>query len=373
MFAHAIDPDRRDSDESDQDSDTAEIPAYNERVQLVRTSFPDRDGMSETAATGPTETSVGSGKSTAPKADKPLLPWHPAHGNYANMHQALLTGEPLPSEDKSSGPLERRAYFHTPTFNNSFYQIKSSHTEPPHLPTGFEALQAKAHQVRLKRPNLKAPPVSVPFKLTRDIDTQIRRSLRVASYQEWFLGTSRHQLEILAKSLAESPHEPASTLVPQIQAVLLSGIKATSDIHAVLEYLHHNWTLLRRDSYLETLDYLIPADHVTTLRRHDLTDEQNLFGVSDIQATHATLDKLKNERSVLQALRHSPKSGSARTSPRHHQNRSPRGGHHSPRSGGNYGNNNNNANHNNNNGRKWSPRGRGKPKQSGPRDGNGGK
>lgn len=278
------------------------------------------------------------------------------------MHQALLTGEPLPSEERAPAALDRKAYFHTPTFNSNYYHIRTTSADPPHLPTEFAGIQAKQHTLRLKKRNIQNPSLDIPPKMVKELATQMRRSMRAASYQEWFLGTTRTLLD----QLAAHP-ENVATLTPQIQGVLLSGIRAASDGQAIMEYLHHNFTLLRRDAFLETIDPLLPADYVTTLRRHDLDDDNNLFGPADITAAQEKLEKLKHERTVQQALRHSPKAASPRTPPqRNYQNRSPRN---SPRSGGN--NNNNNNFHGNRN--KWSPKGRGKPKSPGQRDGNNGK
>ena len=357
VFNHPFDKDPDSDQEQDSDSQS-DLPPYADRIALVRTAFPNREGMASSAEPDTAPESIGLGQHAPAKTPKPYLPWHPAHGNMALMHQSLLTGEPLPSEDKAVSPLDRRSYFHTPTFNNTYYHIKGVPADPPRLPQGFEGLQAKQHSLKLRKRNLKNPSVEVPFKLTKDLDVQLRRSLRAASYQEWFLGTARTRLDLLA-----SEPDKLSELMPQIQGVLLSGIKAASDVHSILEFLHHTWTLLRRDSYLETADSLLTPDMITTLRRHSLSDEANLFSPEVIKETQSALDKLKAERTVQQALRQSNRSGPQRSfQPRQQQqHRSPR---HSPRSGGNHGN------QHGQNRPKWSPKsGRGKPK-SFPKDNN---
>ena len=337
---------------SDDEPDPPDLPPYQERVDIVRTSFPAREGMAESAKDDVPQDSVALGQHAPVKPPKPQLPWHPAHGQIAQQHQALLTGARSSTDDRANPALDRRSFLNAPSFNSQFYQIKNTAAEPSRTPEGFESLQAKAHTLRLKRRNPQKLSVDVPHRMSRDIDSQLRRALRAASYQEWFLGSTR----ILLETIAANPDQ-LSSLLPQVQGVLLSGAKASTDIHSVLEYLHHNWVLLRRDSYLETLDPVLSDNHVVTLRRHEIGDDSFLFDPEKVKETQTELARLKNERVVNQALRQGGKQGS----PRQHQPQQRHSPRQSPRSRG--------GNHNNKS--KWSPRsGHGKGKPSGHKDNN---
>ena len=258
---------------------------------------------------------VGLGGHAHASKPKPLLPWHPPHTKLLLRHQNILEGVVTPGEKKPHKPLDQGGFFRKPGFHDEPYQISDAHEEAAMVPENFSSIQTPGN-LKPRQRNKTSPAVELSFKVAKDLETQLRRSLRVDSYQEWFFGTARE----LVEAAILDPKEPQN--LPRALALMLSGIRAMKDSNQVVSTILHNLVLLRRDASLDTLSRDVPREHLHLLRRHTLSDSRSLFDREAIDSARKAMVEAQQAKLLTSA-----------TTKQHYQ---PGSNKSSPRSGGHY-------------------------------------
>ena len=222
------------------------------------------------------------------KTSKPslLLPWHPPHGKSLTRHQTILDGKSS-SDTRGHKPLDKGGFFRKPGFSDEHYGITAEPgSEAASVPDSFSALQT-TDRLKPRERNKSSPSLEVSQKMAKDIEVQLRRSLRIESFQEWMFGTAR----ALVQDAILKPGSTKPDVLPHVLGLLVSGVRALRDSNQVTTQLLHNLILLRRDALLDTRARDVPQEHVNILRRHSLADPQHLFDPSEIEAARkATLE-----------------------------------------------------------------------------------
>ena len=223
------------------------------------------------------------GSSPKPKAH---LPWHHPHVHLLEKHQEILEGTATSSSGTSHKPLDQGGFFRRASVKDEHYHICGEpDTEGVQLPENFSSIQAAGDLKPRKRSKTK-PALEVPMHMARDMETQLRRSLRIQSYQEWFLGTARDLIEGDPKSSESTPPD-LDAIIP----LLVSSGRALQDSNLISHQLLFNLLLLRRDSFIDTLARDVPQEFTQRLRRHPLSDTRHLFDKDVVEsARQATLE-----------------------------------------------------------------------------------
>ena len=274
---------------------------YAERIDHIRAAWNGTCDMAPPIEEAPGFDVLMGAHASTPKVP-PILPWHQERSRAIKRHQDVLNGTGTPPKP----PLDSTAFFHKPKFTDVPYRIiGDSATDSVRLPDNFPVIQWKASGKGAKK--TPKPHLDVSYNMTRDLESQMRRSLRLASYADWFYGTARNMLENPEKDKDGEPKDPD---LPAISALLLSGNKATRQNHAVQQYLLDNWILMRRDAHLTSLIRDVPSANVQALRRHDLGDPDYLFGQAEVTEAKSALDEHQRTRLLTQAVRNTGNSGS---------------------------------------------------------------
>ena len=342
---------------SSQPSETATtLPSYADRIEAVRSEWAHHSGMSLPVEEKEAE-DVALGAHGSTSKPKLYLPWHPPHDILLKKHQAVLDGNPASETGKSHKPLDQNGFLRKPGFRDEQYNIVNHpDTEAVQLPENFQTIQASG-DLKARPRNKAKPAVVIPNHLARDVETQIRRALRIQSYQEWFFGSAREMME---KNLQKPDSVPPTAVLAQ----MVSGARAMVDANQVTTQLLHNFLLMRRDSYLDTLDRTVPKEHVQILRRHSLADSRMLFDRESVEAAQRATAEARQTALITAAATATARGqrrgnsgtnyGRQQSSPNRSQHSSPRSNGGSPR-----------GNNNNNNRGQWkgkrSPKGKGSP------------
>ena len=288
--------------------------------------------------------------------DKPRLPWHYPHEVNLRRHQTILEGHAVGTGSNKHKPLEQNGFFRKPGFSDESYSISHEpYTEAVLPPDNFSGIQM-AGDPKPRQRNKKKPSVDMPLHLARDFEHQLRRTLRIDSYQEWFFATARALVEDVIQEPDTAKDKLQTTL-----GLLLSGVRAMRDSNQVVQHLLDNLLLMRRDAFLDTVAKDVPAEHIVTLRRHSLADPRFLFDREAIVSARKAMMEARQVAVVNAAAKNSRAPRHSNNSNRQQSfssgsrgsNRSQSG---SPRGG---------FNNNNNNKSSWKNKGKRSPKPKG--------
>ena len=261
------------------------LPSYSARIEAVRKVW---SGHSCMVIPEPEseEEDIGLGSHRTSSKTSTLLPWHTGHSKLAVKNQRILDGYTAAS-GKVHKPLDQGSFIQRVKFRDRSYVVaQEAPLEAVPVPENFSSIQyVNPHQEK-KGNKPKPPKVEISLSMAREIESQLRRLLRIDSYQEWFLGTARD----LVESSQKDPSTGAVSL-PTAIGLLVSGIRALKDGNQVATQLLHNMVLLRRDTHLGTLSRDVPKELRRRLRRHSLGDSEHLFSPADIDdAKKATME-----------------------------------------------------------------------------------
>ena len=265
------------------------------------------------------EEDIGLGSHSTSSKPSSQLPWHSGHAKLAAKNQRILDGYTAAS-GKVHKPLDQGSFIQRVKFRDRSYVIaQEAPLEAVPVPENFSGIQYQPPQEK-KGNKPKQPKVEMPLSTAREIESQLRRLLRIDSYQEWFLGTARDLVEASQK-------EPDSGTVslPTAIGLLVSGIRALKDGNQVATQLLHNMVLLRRDTHLGTLSRDVPKEFRRRLRRHSLADDSHLFSPADIDdAKKATMEARQVAVITSAAKNLRPGQNSSRPRPQPQKGNSPR-------------------------------------------------
>lgn len=282
---------------------------------------------------------VGLGSHGSSQKPNLHLPWHYPHEKALTRHQDILDGRAPTKDLRGHKPLDQGGFFRKPGFSDDHYVIANEPgVEATVLPESFSSLQT-TEKLKSKERNKASPSVDLSAKMAKDFEAQLRRSLRIESFEEWMFGTARE----LVQDMLLKPDIIKDTL-PSTLALLVSGVRALRDSNQVLTQLLHNIVLLRRDAYLDTSAKDIPKEHLHLLRRHSLSDAHQLFDPVAVESARRAMLEARQLAVVTNAVK-------SQRSPRPQTSFSPRGSPHSSASS---------SRRNNNNRQQWKPNGKGK-------------
>ena len=257
------------------------------------------------------------------------LPWHYPHEKALTRHQSILEGRTPTSDLRGHKPLDQGGFFRKPGFSDDHYVIANEPgIESAVIPESFTAIQT-TEKLKPRERNKTSPSVELSAKMAKDFEAQLRRSLRIESFEEWMFGTARE----LVQDMLLKP-DTVKEVLPSTLALLVSGVRALRDSNQVLTRLLHNIVLLRRDSFLDTTARDVPKEHLHILRRHSLSDAHQLFDPVAVETARSATLEARQLAMVTNVAR-------SHRSPRQSSNFSPRESPHSsagssrPRNSGN--------------------------------------